>query len=806
MTTLRDKTLGDLGWPRLLEHLAERTHTERGERVARALPLFEHRADAEGRIAETAEARLLFQLGEPLPFGGIREVGELLSRVQKGGVLAAEELVAVAETVLGIASLRRHLGHRQAQAPLLSALTAPVRELVHVSGPILDSIGEGAKLLDHASPALGPLRRKVAELHQELTRRVEGLLQDPAIAPYLQDRFYTQREERYVVPLRTDARSQVKGIVHGTSQSGQTLFVEPEEIVDRNNRLKIAESDVAEEERRILGELSAYVREEVPAIELGLEVATLLDVISAAARLAEALSASAPTIDQPPDGKGQLKLLEVRHPLMVLAGRECVQNDLALAPGQGFILSGPNAGGKTVALKSAGLAALMVRAGLQVPAQVGSVVPWYTTILCDIGDDQSLDRNLSTFSAHLLHIAELVAIADPTSLLLIDELAVGTEPEQGAALAQAALEALADRGAHVIVTTHYERLKALAAADARFVNASVGFDPQAMRPTFRLHVGIPGSSGALALAERMGLPTALVERARDLLGPQNQSLEELLAALASERRRLEDECAAAITVRRAAEVARREAEATLTSVKAREKELRKGLFDEAATAVRRAQHEADQLQTLLRKAQKAQKHEGAPLTEIKATLAELKSGIRAHAPEPAGPEGHPLAPGEAAPGLRVVLPRMGGRGEVVDVLPDGRVLVQLGSLRTTASLADLRRDEAKPRRARPAEMAPRAVERAALPAEDTLADCRTIDNTLDVRGTRVDEALAAFDHFVDDALLVPRQVIYVVHGHGTGALRAAIREHAKLHPAVTRSTPGTGRDGGEGVTLVWLDV
>src|SRR5262249_21802117 len=289
-------------------------------------------------------------------------------------------LVAVGETVLGCARLRRHVRGHAAEAPLLAARVDAIAELPHVSGPILDSFEEGGRLADHASPELGPMRRRVASLHEELARRGNGLLDDDAIAPFLQDRFWTQRDERYVVPLRADARARVKGIVHGTSQSGHTVFVEPEAVVDLNNRLKIAESEVADEERRIVAELSGYVREDLGAIRLALEGLEKLDVLDRAARLADALQASAPALAV----DGELALRRARHPLMVTAGRTCVPNDVALAPAQSLVVSGPNAGGKTVALKTAGLCALLVRAGLHIPALDGSKVPWYEIIETDI--------------------------------------------------------------------------------------------------------------------------------------------------------------------------------------------------------------------------------------------------------------------------------------------------------------------------------------------------------------------------------------------------------------------------------------
>src|SRR5262249_20008842 len=311
------------GWPQLLGELARRCHTTRGAAQARGLRLLDAPDRARARVTEIAEARLLHQLAEPMPFAAIHDVTALLERVENGGALVGMELRGVGQTVAGAARLRRHLAAHAESAPRLAERVATVAELGHVSGPLLESIEDGGRIADHASPALAPMRKKVAALNDELGRRAKELLDDPEIAPFLQDRFYTQRDERYVVPLRADARSKVRGIVHGTSSSGQTVFVEPEAVVDLNNRLKIAESDVAEEERRILAELSGYVREELPAIRLGLEALEELDVLDGAARLADALGASAPTL-----GGDEIWLRRARHPLMVLGGRACVPNDI----------------------------------------------------------------------------------------------------------------------------------------------------------------------------------------------------------------------------------------------------------------------------------------------------------------------------------------------------------------------------------------------------------------------------------------------------------------------------------------------
>jgi DNA mismatch repair protein MutS2 len=492
----------ELGWPRVVEAWTTRCASARGVALITDRVLCSTLDEARARAAEVSEARRLASLGSPLPAGR----DSTTSPAPSSGSARRRRSTrpscgAVAGTARAMARLRQHLAGHVDEVPRLAALGAGLADLGHVYHPILEAFDAEGRLVDHASDALGPLRRALAAIKGQLERRMKAMLEDDLYAPYLQDAYYTQREDRYVLPVRHDGKGFIKGIVHGTSGSGQTLFIEPDEIVDLNNRMKLAECDVLDEERRILARFSGWVAEEADAFDRSLAIAAHLDLVGAAGRLADDLVAAEPILDEAP----RLALLHARHPLMLLAGRRCVANDLALGAGQTLVVSGPNAGGKTVALKAAGLAALMARAGLHVAAESGSVVGWFTDVRTDIGDAQSLEQNLSTFTGHVKRLGEFLAEAGPGTLLLVDEIAVGTDPEQGAALAQAVLEALAARGLTAIVTTHYDRLKALAATDARFANASVGYDLSRLEPTFKLHLGVPGSSGALTVARRAGL-------------------------------------------------------------------------------------------------------------------------------------------------------------------------------------------------------------------------------------------------------------------------------------------------------------
>ena len=801
------KTLEDLGWPTLVDHWAKRCATKRGEARVRASQLLDDAAQARERASEIAEARGLAARGEPLPLGGISDIAIAIERVQKSAALEAAELVAVATTGRSLSRLRAHLRERNQVAPKLAARAEQINDLGHVYHPILEAFDADGRLVDHASDALGPLRRALASIKVQLEKSMAGLLTDERFAPYLQDAYYTQREERYVLPVRTDGKGFVRGIVHGTSQSGQTLFIEPEEIVELNNRAKLAEAEILDEERRILAKFSGWVAEEADAFVAALAAAETLDVIAAAAIMAEDTVSAEPIID---DG-ARVGLLHARHPLMLLAERRCVANDVHVAAGTTLLISGPNAGGKTVALKTVGLAALMTRSGLHLTAESGSVMGWFPDVRTDIGDAQSLENDLSTFSGHMVNLRELLETAGPGSLVLIDEIAVGTEPEQGAALAQAVLEALAARGVTGMITTHYERLKALGATDPRFTNASVGFDLAKLEPTFKLHLGTPGSSGALALAQRMGVAAEIVNRARDLIGPHVAKVEDLLASVADQQRRIEEERAALLAELELVEADRHAAKQTRAKSLERFEKQTRQVHGEAFQELKAARREIEEIRRQLRMKAAADitaedlKAANRRLTAPGAQISRLE-------PQRPLPPGTPATPEKLVPGAAVIVPRL-GRAEFVALHPDNKVEVRLGSMRATVPIKEVWLDTHRARRAEQAKRTEAAAAAAPLQPPVVLVDgvpaggkanARTVETTIDVRGNRADDAVSQVDRFVDESLLAGRDAVFVVHGHGTGALRAAIRSHLTSHKGIDKVRAGEQSEGGDGVTVAFL--
>ena len=825
--TIAQKTLSDLGWPTYVEHWVKRCATSRGANAVRGFVMFGDGEgagqvassidDARARAQEITEARGLTARDARLPLGGIVDIAGAIARVRKAAALDAPELVAVATTGQALGRLRLHLREHEVVAQRLAARGQAIADLGHVYLPILEAFDPDGRLVDHASDALGPLRRALAAIKAQLEKRMGALLTDDRFSPYLQDAYYTQREERYVLPVRTDGKGFVRGIVHGTSQSGQTLFIEPEEIVDLNNRAKLAEAEVLDEERRILAKFSGWVAEEADAFDAALAAAETLDVIAAAAIIADDTVATEPVIDDAP----RIGLLHARHPLMLLGERRCVANDVAVAAGTTLLVSGPNAGGKTVALKTVGLAALMVRCGHHLTAESGSAMGWFPDVRTDIGDAQSLEHDLSTFSGHMVNLRELLATAGHGSLVLIDEIAVGTDPEQGAALAQAVLEALAGRGVTGIITTHYERLKALGATDPRFANGSVGFDLARLEPTFKLHIGAPGSSGALAVARRMGIAADVVDRARDLMGAHVVKVEELLASVADQRRRIEEERAALLAELEDAEAERAAMRMHKDKALARYEKQTRAAHGEALAQLKAARREIDEVRREVKI--RAAAETAATLDDVKAMTRRLATpGATIAQLEPARqlPPGTPARPEQLVAGAPVIVPRL-GRAELVAVLPDERVEVRVGAMRATVPLRDVlldthrnaRRAGLGPRPEAPPSSFPGSAPGTASGADVQLVDgvpaggkanARTPETTLDVRGNRADEAVAMVDRFIDESLLAGRDAIFVVHGHGTGALRSAIRGYLQTHKVIEKLRPGEQAEGGDGVTVAFL--
>lgn len=798
--SVTQKTLERLEWAHVLARLEGciRTPVARariGARAGEAVSTALFEANESGvrlRLAETGEARALLGAGEPLPLGGIVALDHALARARKGGSLAPREISDVGAALLGLREVARFLAARSERAPLLAEHATHLTPRPELESEFARCLGPAGEVLDSASPALAAARRSVRELGAEITARLERIMRDSNVAAALSDHYFTVRNDRYVLPVRSEARGQVRGIVHDASGSGTTLYVEPEALVELNNRHKQAEIDIQHEIARVLRALSSRVAAIADDLDAELSALGTIDLAFARAALAVQMDAVEPVVRR----EGVLVLLQLRHP--AIPAEASVPNDVRLGEGPHvLVVSGPNAGGKTVAMKAVALAALCVRAGLYVAAAPGARIDLFDALLADIGDEQSIGQSLSTFSAHMANLASIVRDADERSLVALDEIGVGTDPGEGAALAQAVLERLADAGARVIVTTHYGLLKEMAATDPRFENASVEFDPETLAPTYRLHTGMPGSSSAAAVAARMGMPSAVLDRANALLGREDRQLDRMLVELATSRAALEHERRHAEQLREETAGVRDEYRRKLAALQERREKLYRSLRDDLDRSFKDAR---SQIAGVIRDLQRggsaraaAEARERLARIAAEAEQAEQQAGLSpAAAPETLEPlDWRVVQPGDP---VRVA----GGGIGVLRSLPDrhGRVGVGLGSARVSVPIERVGRAD-------PPEASPKAPPTLRVPLGPGEPDDPEAGRC-DLRGLRVDEAQDRLLAALDRAVVASRSELLIVHGLGTGALRKAVREMLASSRYVVR-VEGAGPDrGGDGATIAHL--
>jgi len=789
------KTLHDLSWDEVVRAVASRCRGPLADRLDE-LPLADRYEEARAALIEVAEARRLIALDDPLPLDGIREIGASLDRLERAGGLDGPELRAIATTLGGARVLRRFLSRRNAEAPTLRVACGTDPTLDDLQEELTRAIEPDGTLSDTASPELARLRTEVANLRARIVARLEQLLIKHA--DIVQDRFHTLREGRYVVPIRTDAHEKLPGIVHGTSGSGATVFVEPRAVVNQGNRLKMAQGELEREIARILGILCERVRDRLPSVRAAVAALDRADLRNASARLADDLKGTVPRLVR----EARLELKEARHPLLMLDGVDVVANDLEVAAGRALVLSGPNAGGKTVSLKVLGLAALMARAGLPVAAAEESVVGFIEPILSDIGDEQSIQKNLSTFSAHVTNLVRIIETSGTGSLVLLDEIATGTDPNEGAALACALVDALCRSGAAVAVTTHYEALKAMAVEDPRLRNASVGFDVAQMQPTFEVRVDVPGSSSALRVAARFGMPEDILSTARGHLSEQSRTFDSLVRQLEERFESLERERAEVREALAEAQRVREKAEADRAKVRARDDKKLGAEAEKLMSQLRDARNELKEARRVLRR---EQAHDEESLREIRAHLDNVEGAVaepaRDVAPTPAltVAPGDGIEPSSLSVGDYVYVPRLRTEVVVADRPSKGRVRVASGPVKLWVQVSELQRvDGAREEPASKKKAAPAPAPKPERP--------RDPDNTLDVRGMRVDDALSMAESFLDTMFGRSEPVGYILHGVGSGALRDAIRTHLDAHAGhyVSKLRGGTSEEGGDRLTVVYL--
>ncbi len=779
------RTLRVLEFPKILAALAEGTVTPMGREVAlRLAPLCEGEA-VRAALAETAEAVAVAAESE-IQVRGARDIRPQAALAASGGVLEPLELLDVAQTLEVTRRVQSHLRSRRVLAPRLAALADRLSALPDLEAEIGRALDDQGRVLSTASPELRRIRDEHQAVERRLRESLERLLHDSTIARYLQESLVTVRGDRFVLPVRAEHRAQFPGIVHDASASGATLFMEPLALVPLGNRRRELDAAEREEILRILRRLSGMVGEYSAALCTNGEILGDLDLAAAKAALAARLRATAPEVR----GDGVVRLRDARHPLLALARGDAGVVPVDIALGGEFtalVVTGPNTGGKTVALKTIGLLALMAQAGLFVPAADGSAVARFDQVHADIGDEQSIEQNLSTFSSHMGAIVQILRSARPPGLVLLDEIGAGTDPTEGVVLARAIIQELHRRGLHTVVTTHYNELKMLAAVQPGIENASVEFDVETLRPTFRLMIGLPGRSNALVIAERLGLDPGVVAEARSHLAPEHVAIEQVLDDLTRDRQAAERDRVEAALSRAAAQ----EAEQRMVEEAEHVRRERRRLMAEA-----RQTSEAIIVETRRRLDAVVAEVRAARTGEaVRQARTHLRQALEAlPAPEPAAPPGPPVERVHA--GQTVFVMPLGRTGTAV-AGPDahGHVEVEVGTLRTRVPIDALH--EAPAVQGTP--LAP------ARPAGGAVAPGRpAVTTSLSVRGQTVDEALLVVDRYLDDAVRARLPQVTVIHGKGTGALRRAVHEFLRGHPHVRQFRLGERGEGGDGATVVTL--
>jgi DNA mismatch repair protein MutS2 len=798
------RSIALLEFPTVRARLAEKTSFDPSRRLAETLvPSADPVIVAHG-LDETDQARSLLQDRPGVGIGAAHDIEPWVGRALRGGRLDPPQFLGIAETLDAASRLATSLAEER--RPLLRDLGRRLHPLPALRSTLTRSFDPVGELLDTASPRLGPLRGAVRMTYDRLRRRLDSLV-GSELGSALQEPIITLRNGRYVVPVRAEARARVKGIVHDASGSGQTLFVEPLVVVELGNAWREAQAAVHEEEGRILDELSAFVAANGALLRETLEALAQFDFWAAKAQLAAELDGVRPALAD----RTEVVLLSARHP--GLTGR-VVPIDLRLGDGYtALVITGPNTGGKTVALRTLGLLALMHQAGLHIPAESGSRLPIFRDVFADIGDEQSIAQSLSTFSGHLRSIVRIVEHAGPRTLVLLDELGAGTDPTEGSALAQALLDHFIRSGALVAATTHYAEIKVYAHETPAARNASVEFDLQTLSPTYRLTIGLPGGSQAFAIAERLGLPDAIVADARGRLSENQRAFEATLASI----RRQEDEIADTVERARVAETkarvalrvadeerrrARRERDESVRATREEAERLVESLRDDVAGIRRRLERETVTAPAI-----------DAALARADQTLARIAEP-EAEQPEPRAP----IAPHTWSLGERARSRSGGWEGRIAAIEKGGsRATLEAGGMRVSVSVDDLEpavgNASAGAAGGLPDLAAGQAgVGRGSPPRPDAgsgisslmLARARTVPSSLDLRGARVDEALDAFGRYLDDASLAGLEQVLIIHGLGTGALRDAVRAEAATHPMVKGFRAGERGEGGDGATIVRL--
>ena len=791
MTDLFEKSIQTLELPRVLELLAAQAATEEGRERCRALRPSTDPDDVARLLRETSAACSMIVLRGTPALSGVRPVAASLQRAEMGGALNTRELLDIAALLRCARSAKEYAAGDGNARTCIDHLFASLQANRFLEDRITGAILSEDEIADAASPELADIRRHIRASASKVRDILQKLISSSQ-SRYLQESIITMRSGRYVVPVKSEYKNEIPGLVHDVSGSGGTFFIEPMAVVKTNNELRELQSREEKEIDRILRELSAECAAHKEDIAQDYDLLILIDCIFARARLSGTLRCSEPRLSK----KG-ITLRKARHPL--LDPKKAVANDLYLGGDfDTLVVTGPNTGGKTVTLKTIGLLTLMAQCGLHIPVDDDSSVVVFDHVLADIGDEQSIAQSLSTFSSHMVNIVGILKECGPGSLILFDELGAGTDPVEGAALAAAIIESARERGALVCATTHYAELKVYAMTTKGVENASCEFDVETLAPTYRLLIGVPGKSNAFAISRRLGLPQAIIDKAAGRIDAENIRFEDVLTQLDRQRQQLEKEKDEARRLRREMEESAQAARAYREKLEKEKAKAVEKAQAEARVILQEARDTADRVFAELNDMRRRQEKEAGWLEQnqrragLLHQLNEAEDALGAGEALPAPPPTRPARAGDT-----VELVKMGARASVIAVNKDGSLQLQAGILKITAKQEEVRvvEDAGGSGKQQAARIAQRAEHKLRALGASPEAD---------LRGMMTDEAILALDRFLDSAVMGRLETVTVIHGKGTGAVRKAVRDHLKRSKYVKSFRPGRYGEGEDGVTVVEL--
>ena len=780
------KVLTTLEFDKIKQRLEQHASSSLGIEKIRSLFPSSHFSEVVRWQEETDEAATVLRVAGHAPLDGLRNIRPHVKRAKIGGVLNGSELFEIAGTIYSGRMMKKfiiELVENGETLPILSEHAEQLPVLTELEHNIKHAVDENGEILDSASPSLGAVRSQIRIHEGRIRERLESMIRSKNAQKMLSDAIITIRNDRYVIPVKQEYRNHYGGIVHDQSASGQTLFIEPESIVQLNNELKQWKLKEQEEIERILRELSGEVQEKADELLVIVRVMGELDFIFAKARLAKSMKASKPVMNR----KGYIRIHQARHPLLPL--EEAVPNDIELGKDYtAIVITGPNTGGKTVTLKTIGLLTLMAQSGLQIPAQEGSEMAVFQSVFADIGDEQSIEQSLSTFSSHMVNIVDILKEVTSESLVLFDELGAGTDPQEGAALAISILDEVMDIGARVVATTHYPELKAYGYNREGVINASVEFDVETLSPTYRLLIGVPGRSNAFEISERLGLNQKVIERAKKYTSADTNEVENMIASLERSRKLAEREEQRARDYLQSAEKLLNDLQNQMKEFYQKKDEMYSRAEREASRIVEKAKTEAEEIIRHLRKLRleknaEVKEHE---LIEAKKRLSEAVPKREKKAPQLKAKKTHSFRPGD-----EVKVLSYDQKGTILEKVSEDEWLVQVGIIKMNVKETDL-------------EYIPSQKKIDPKPLTTVKGKDYHVSLELDVRGERYEDALLKVEKYIDDAVLAGYPRVSIIHGKGTGALRKGVQELLKRHRSVKSMRLGEAGEGGSGVTIVEL--